>query len=370
MSETLYADAVKDVIYLVSCAVNEIIPDRNRVDLMNIDLVYQIAKKQLLTAIISYALESSGYKSEVTSSEIAMSIRKTVIMEKEKEEVLQKMEDAGIWYMPLKGTVLKDYYPKTGMRQMADIDILFDSAKAEQLREIMLNQGFEPQVTAAKSPHDVYFKKPVTNFEMHKTLFGAMRAVSLYDYYIDVKNRLVLNERSSCGCHFTDEDFYVYLIAHEYKHFAGGGTGIRSLLDIYVFLKKFEQYLDWKYILAELGKLELTDFERKNRELSLKLFQLQDLDEEEENMLAYMVSSGVYGNIQNLVNNGINSAGGGKYAYILHRVFLPMEKIKRGYPLFYKFKILLPLLPIYRLIKSKNNPHAKSKAEWKELKKR
>ena len=37
--------------------------------------------------------------------------------------------------------------------------------------------------------------------------------------------------------HFTDEDFYVFIVAHEYKHFADlGGTGIRNLVDRYVYL--------------------------------------------------------------------------------------------------------------------------------------
>ena len=28
------------------------------------------------------------------------------------------------------------------------------------------------------------------------------------------------------------------MIVHEYKHYSGGGTGLRSLLDTYVYLRK------------------------------------------------------------------------------------------------------------------------------------
>ena len=33
------------------------------------------------------------------------------------------------------------------------------------------------------------------------------------------------SEGSRYGYHFSDEDFYLYMLAHEYKHFSGSGTG-------------------------------------------------------------------------------------------------------------------------------------------------
>lgn len=46
------------------------------------------------------------------------------------------MEQRGIWYLPLKGIILKEFYPSVGMRQMSDNDILFDEAFAEQVRGV------------------------------------------------------------------------------------------------------------------------------------------------------------------------------------------------------------------------------------------
>lgn len=39
--------------------------------------------------------------------------------------------------------------------------------------------------------------------------------------------------------HFSREDFYIYLVAHEYKHYFLGGTSLRSLADTYIYLKKY-----------------------------------------------------------------------------------------------------------------------------------
>ena len=98
---------------------------------------------------------------------------------------------------------------------------------------------------------------------------------------------------------YLTEDFYIYIITHEYKHFSGCGTGIRSLLDCIILLNKFEKLLDWDYIRCETDKLGLTDFEETQRKLCKKLlssFDEADFTQNETELLQYFVSSGVYGN--------------------------------------------------------------------------
>ena len=53
-------------------------------------------------------------------------MRKALLFDAERKGILDFMEQRGIWYLPLKGVVLKDYYPAVGMRQMSDNDILYD----------------------------------------------------------------------------------------------------------------------------------------------------------------------------------------------------------------------------------------------------
>lgn len=93
-------------------------------------------------------------------------MRKRGLMDAEMRTVFAQLEEAGIWYVPLKGSVLKEYYPEYGMRQMADCDVLFDKSRAE-----------------------------------------------------DVKKRLIPDEGKKYGRHFSTEDFYVYVTAHAYKHY-------------------------------------------------------------------------------------------------------------------------------------------------------
>ena len=64
--------------------------------------------------------------------------------------------------------------------------------------------------------------------------------------------QLLKEEGNRFGYRFSDEDFYLFLTAHEYKHYSWGGTGLRSLMDVYVYLKNLEGRLDWNYIKEEI----------------------------------------------------------------------------------------------------------------------
>ena len=111
-----------------------------------------------------------------------------------------------------------------------DNDILYDGRYRERVRDILLERGFICD-HFGKGPDDAYLKEPVYNFEMHHHLFLEANAGGFHSYYENVKDRLLKDEENAFGYHFRPEDFYLFMIAHEYKHFANGWTGVRSLAD-------------------------------------------------------------------------------------------------------------------------------------------
>ena len=66
-----------------------------------------------------------------------------------------------------------------------------------------------------------------------------------------------------------------------FKHFDGSGTGIRSLLDQYVYLNRLEDSLDFPYIDKQCEILGTADFEKENRDLCKKVFWINDILAEE-----------------------------------------------------------------------------------------
>ena len=330
----------KDLIYLLYCAVNGITPDTAKVQAMDLERLYRLAKFHTVRGAVCIALKRAGVQDKQFDQAYKKAVRKNIYLDMERSAILSDFEKQGIWYMPLKGSVLKDLYPENGMREMSDNDVLFDADKQEQSREIMLLHGYTAEHYGVGN-HDVYMKPPVLNFELHTALFGSAHAEPLYRYYADAKRLLIKDNDNEYGYHFSDEDFYVFMTAHEWKHFNGSGTGIRSLLDCYVYCKVNGDALDWKYITEQCKQLEIADFEQERRQLALKAFSsdtLPDLTESEQELLMYYLTSGTYGTFDNAVRKKLKDQT--KLAFWVNNIFISRNQMAQSV----KFTAVSPLL--------------------------
>ena len=350
MDKTEYGKNAVLMIKLISGVLNDKKPDEDLLSGIDPGKLFTVARAHNLAAITAYALEEAGIKYPAFSEAKDKAIRKNILLDAEREAVTSEMEKKGIWYMPLKGALLHEWYPRIGMRQMADNDILCDSTRMEEVKGIFVSRGYYVKLFG-KSNHDVYYKAPVYNFEMHSGLFSSKsHSENLWKYYEGIENRLVNDGKSKFGRRFTNEDFYLYMLAHEWKHFSGSGTGLRSLVDTYVFLKKFGNALDWDYISDEAEKLEILDFEKNNRTLSCKLFDRERLSDEEKKLLSYYVYSGTYGNLENQVSHKLQKLNGSRLKYLKGRLFPSREYLAFTVPWVEKSPLLVPAGWIYRII--------------------
>ena len=226
MDKHSYKQNAYYLMYLIRCVLNNKVPAKEKLDKMDLSGVFAVAKAHSLTAIAAYALESAGIYDKDFEEEKNKAIRKTIILDAE-------LEKACIWYMPLKGILIKDLYPQIGMRQMADNDIIFDNNRSDDVRIIMQSLGFQTE-SFDSGNHDVYYKPPVCNFEMHTELFGDWHQEELYTYFSNIFQKVIKDNENGYGYHLSVEDFYIYITAHNYKHYSSGGTGLRSLVDTYV----------------------------------------------------------------------------------------------------------------------------------------
>ncbi len=148
------------------------------------------------------------------------------------------------------------------------------------------------------------------------------------------------------------EDFYVFLIAHIAKHYRYGGTGIRSLLDLYVYEKALPA-LDFDYINSELEKIGLLVFSGKIRKIARDWYS-GGFNGEFDLMSEYIVSGGVYGikgtEMQNsfILNNLDENIQSKKIKNFFGIIFLNYNDMKIRYPILENKKFLLPLFWIVR----------------------
>lgn len=366
-----------DMLYLISCILNESVPDKEKILNMNLEELFKICQQHSLTTMACIALESSdtqlpGYWKEAKLK----SIRKNLLFDSERQKIFDFMEEKGIWYMPLKGIVLKELYPEIGTRQMADNDILYDKSFQNELCNYMKKQGYNAKIVG-KIHHDTYMKPPVFNFEMHTTLLDEGNDENIFLYYSNIEDKFLKDDKNNYARYFSDEDYYIYITVHEYHHFTVAGTGLRSLVDRFVYLKAKQDKLDWDYIEREFNKLGIFEFEKQARHLSLTVFSecdLPELYEEESELLKYYLSSGTYGTLENRAKINIKkfqdkTGSTSKFKYIWSRVFPPLKIYKIYFPFFYKYKLLLPVGWMYRIIRGVFKRKKIIKAELKSLKK-
>lgn len=364
--------AYANVAYLCGRAVNGEKPDADRIRNMNLKHLFHAADFHMLAAACAMALESAGVKEEAFTGAKGRALRKIALLEREKEAILSRLEEEKIWYMPLKGAVMQDLYPVYGMREMTDMDILFDPSCRERVKAIMEERGFTADRYGIDN-HDCYQKPPLYNFEMHTALVDPAYGPESAAYYETVSSRLLRDDPDRVGRHFSKEDFYVFLLSHGYKHYRMSGIGLRFLLDIYVYLMHYADSLDRAYIETELAKMGLLAFEKETRELAGKLYDGIPLTREETVRLDFYLFSGAQGTGENLLARAIERYGEGKKGkakYVFYRIFLPLEEIKVGYPTVYRHKILVPLLPFYRIGKALLTNRGRVKKEFKQLKKK
>lgn len=359
------------LLYLLNCAVNDRVMEELPPE-VDFEELYKLSKSHSVAAMVSYALDKGGYlKTECMTQELIQkwasarigAIRKNLMFDAERKEIFRHLEEIGCWYMPLKGVVLKEMYPDVGMREMADNDILFDESFRENLKEYMVERGYEVEMYG-NYVHDSYMKSSFYNFEMHVVLFRYDTRNNWFKYYENIKDSLCKDTQNKFGYHFTDEDFYIYITAHTYSHYKGGGTGIRSFLDAYVYLKNKKCVLDWKYIISETSYIKIDKFESESRKFVQRLFcaenifqDMQPQSEKEAKMLSYILGSGTYGTLSNKVENDISriveadeTRFSTKLKYCIQRMFPGIDYMRMNYPFLYKYKQLIPFFWIYRLI--------------------
>ena len=331
---------VADLIYVLFCALNNQNVDLDKVSNIDFTELFAIAESHKLAACVTFALENVGLDNELLKQwkqAKSMAVRKNLLLNNERNMIYDYMEDNKILHVSLKGIVLQNMYPKFGMREMCDNDILYDSDYQEQMYNFMIANGYHAEIYK-RSNHDEYMKAPVYNVELHNALFMRSEIPKLYDYYSKVVDRLIPVEGKKYELRFSDEDFYIYNIAHAYKHYSFGGTGLRILTDTYVFLKAKKDTLDISYIEKECQKIDIADFEFMCRTLSQKLFspnsESYKLSEKQEEFLNFIIMSGAYGTqelsventIKQLSENGKNTKWDGNISCLSEKLEQYMKK--------------------------------------------
>ena len=305
--------------------------------------IYKIAKAHSITSILSFVVKSYGCPPEVChlfQTDRFKTMERRFLFQQEYSRLQLELNTRRIPFILIKGATLSRLYPDESMREFADYDILVSpEADYSVLPPIMHSLGYEIH---CGDVHDSYYKPPFLNFEIHKSLFS--KEYSFYPYFKDIFRRARPIKDYEYG--LTEEDFYCYILAHLYKHYSNSGSGLRSLTDIYLLKKHYQEHnISIPYDL--LKRLGLKEFENKFSEIAQKLFERFDSLSYED--ISFILTSGTYGTTKHEIANALEKHG--KMGTLRIKLLPRLETMKTSYPVLHTLPFLLPLCWIIRLIK-------------------
>lgn len=258
-------------------------------------------------------------------------------------KIMDTLEAAGIDHMPLKGSVIRKYYPSPLMRMSADIDIL---VKEETLESAVkaLCEGAGCKVTSKKSFHDISLYTPDgMHLELHfnimensASLDGTLARV--WDYALPVSHKK--HEFT-----LSPEFFAFHITTHMTYHFINGGCGVKPFSDLWIFKERVGY--DEEAVRALCRECGIDAFYQNAIDLAQVWFSKKEHTDLTRQMEAHVIHNSICGEIEKGVATK-QTAKGGRFGYIMSRIFMPYSQLKIRYRTLERFPILLPWFEVVR----------------------
>ena len=320
----------------------------NDIDNETLSSLFSVSTAHDIAHIVASALCKNG---RLGNDEISEKFRRKTLeaicryerSNNEFNEISTTLRKAGVPFVPLKGAVIRQYYPEPWMRTSGDIDILVkkeDFEKAISLLKSELNYRAETKCNY----HDIsLYSQTGVHLELHFSVKENKPSVDsvlerVWDYAMPA-------EEGSLCCKLQNEFLMFYFIAHAAYHFLNGGCGVRMLIDL-CFLEDNIEY-DKQMFTAFLEEADLYKFYENMSRLSRVWMYNEPHTETTLRMESYILLGELYGTLKNSIAVEQNKMGG-RIGYALGRLFIPYERMKKAYPILEKHKWLTPFMQVRR----------------------
>ena len=327
--------------------------DKLQYELTDEELVklYKLSKSHDLAHLVGDALIKNNL---IEDGEIKAKFQKQIMLSVYRYEKInyelgrlrKVLNKTKIPFIPLKGSVIRQYYPKPWMRTSCDIDVLVHESDLESAVAILIDKlAYKRE---SKGSHDIsLFSDYGVHLELRYSLIEENRVGNIESVLQDIwKKATPVAETFEYV--LSDEMFYYYHIAHMAKHFVNGGCGIRPFIDIWVLNHRISFDREKRdALLAEGG---LLTFAAEAQALSEVWFGNAEHTDITRQMQNYLLKGGVYGTAKNRVSVQ-QVKHGGKFRYAISRIWLPYDTLKFHYPSLVGKRALLPFYELRRWFK-------------------
>lgn len=271
------------------------------------------------------------------------------------ELVADEFEKYGIRHCIMKGAVIKPLYPSSDLRKSRDIDIFVDDENTDRVQKIMESLGFEAVSINKEDVHDAYIIDENIKIEVHRKLMSDR--CPWHEECDKIIDRLIPSPNYKFRCHMSPEDYYLYMIAHMAKHMKFSGMGIKMVLDVWIYLRKYNNALDWDMLSKRFEEFGLHSFETNIRMLCGYWFDEKEADDTVKRLAVYIAESGNFGtqeqeSASEMAQNAGKSSNKNvsRLVYYCKVFFWPYKMMKVRYKILNVMPILLPFCWIHRAV--------------------
>ena len=313
--------------------------------------LFKLARRQRVANIVGYALEREDF----SVPSVPKAIQKRFAQEKmraiyaetlrgvEMETVCRDFDANRVCYMPLKGSVTKNWYPSPDMRMMTDTDVLVEESARKHAGIILKERGFRA-IREGQFCDDIFVKPPATTIEIHRQLFEPNSRYARLDDFVWKDARRV--DATSFLYEASPEVFYLHHVTHLARHFETSGIDLRFLIDLWLMKKRRTEVFDCSFVNHELDAFRLNKFVHNIERLADVWFEGAPSDPTLDELGRYVLSGADYQDV--MANQLMDQTTKPidvwqKLSFFWSRLFLSKKAMARRYACVERYPFLLPI---------------------------
>lgn len=333
--------------------------------LLNWELFYKTADYHHVSNMVYYAV--LGMQPAIPPewmSRFSGRYRKAVITEdqyrKIVEAVLWGCEQSGVHVMALDNWIYRDFYTMPEMRMMDCVQFLVEGKKRPEIERIMYRMDFVPEENTLPGML-CYTRSGLKLIFYDKLQYGNRRLTQYFRRALKIWPK----EEGKFFIHRPDEPaLFVFLMCNKAQRFADGEFDLRDMVDIWQYYRAVVRGSSWKYIINRLNRLRVWNFANRMLILTDAWFGGGGVGEEQsfyEELEKYIFYKGTQGQetamrilplLKQNVRRNKKRLKREKRKKIRSWMFPKRDYVLLLYPKMGKYRLLLPLCWIRRLMRS------------------
>lgn len=301
-----------------------------------------LASMHSLQAMVWYTVKDLPGIPEQVQQKLRAGFHATVFAEAQQTYLRQRIGELfdaqGLDYIFLRGSCLKDAYPEPALRSMSDVDVLVRMENYDAIHQCMTAMGAE---TSLQDDNHRNYRYSGALVEFHPNL---LRHTSAGAAALNPGWQFV----SADAPHVLDPNGeYLYTLCHLAHHFMSGGTGVRSVMDVWVSLTA-RPLPDRAWLEEKLADSGLLSFVCNVEDLARAWFGDGEMTPLLQELEHYILTCGTYGTADRAFLNNA-AVSGGKWTGLRKKVFPGRAVLEDTCPWSKGKPLLLPAAWVARL---------------------